>query len=312
MRSIVLDARSAKAAWRTAARSLVLAGVPPDAVRWSIGAADPGAPDAAPAAGGFTLPRSLVALTDAALDAADPERFGLLYRLVWRAHGGERVMDAPDDPDVLAARVLARDAQRPALLAAPAPIQAARDAAAACRACKLWAGATQTVFGEGPEDAPLMLVGEQPGDQEDLQGRPFVGPAGRLLDQALAEAGLDRAALYVTNAVKHFKYVQRGKRRLHQPPDRSEIAACRFWLGIERDVVRPRLTVLLGASAAHAVLGRTVTIGRERGRRLELPDGGAAFVTVHPSYVLRLPDEDSKAREYAAFVGDLRAAAALV
>jgi DNA polymerase len=310
MRSIVLDAKSAKADWRAAARSLVLAGVPPDAVLWSVGVPE-SAPDAAQTLGAFTLPRSLVALADAALDATDPERFGLLYRLVWRAHGGERVMEAADDPDVLAARILARDARRAALLAAPSPIPAAREAAATCRACPLWVSATQTVFGEGPEDAPLMLVGEQPGDQEDLQGRPFVGPAGQLLDQALIEAGLDRATLYITNAVKHFKYVQRGKRRLHQSPDRSEIAVCRFWLTIERDVVKPRLTVLLGASAAHAVLGRTVTIGRERGRRLELPQGGAAFVTVHPSYLLRLPDEASKAREYAAFVADLRAAAAL-
>jgi len=193
---------------------------------------------------------------------------------------------------------------------------AARDAAA-CRRCPLWANATQTVFGEGAGRARIMLVGEQPGDQEDLAGRPFVGPAGKILDTALQEAGIDRALVYVTNAVKHFKFIPRGKRRIHQKPDTGEIAACKFWLDIEREQVNPRLTVLLGATAARAVLGRTVTIGRERGRPIPLgptPAGGdaLAFVTVHPSFLLRLPDEAAKRREYAAFVGDLRHAAGLL
>jgi DNA polymerase len=168
-----------------------------------------------------------------------------------------------------------------------------------------------TVFGEGPPDARLMLVGEQPGDMEDLAGRPFVGPAGGVLDRALAEAGIDRASVYVTNAVKHFKLEPRGKRRIHATPDAGEIEVCRFWLDQERAVIKPALVVLLGGSAARAVLGRTVTISRERGRPLAL-EGGQAFVTVHPSYLLRLPDEASKQREYAAFVRDLAAAKALV
>ena len=190
-------------------------------------------------------------------------------------------------------------------------LNSARASAASCERCRLYAHATQTVFGEGPERARIMLVGEQPGDQEDLAGRPFVGPAGKVLDAALAEAGLDRSRVYVTNAVKHFKFEPRGKRRIHQKPDNSEIAACHFWLDIELAEVRPALAVLMGATAARAVLGRTVTIGRERGRPIALPGDTQALVTVHPSYLLRLPDEAAKRREYAAFVRDLRLAARL-
>jgi DNA polymerase len=162
------------------------------------------------------------------------------------------------------------------------------------------------VFGEGPSGAGVIFVGEQPGDQEDVIGRPFVGPAGQMMDRAMEEAGIDRRSVYVTNAVKHFKFTPRGKRRIHQTPDVSEIEACNFWLGLERETLRPKLLVLMGGSAARAVMGRAVTISRERGRALTLPDGQMALVTVHPSYLLRLPDESAKAREYAAFVRDLR------
>jgi uracil-DNA glycosylase family protein len=193
----------------------------------------------------------------------------------------------------------------------PANLAEAAKEAAGCRACPLWKPATQTVFGEGPADAAIMLVGEQPGDVEDMAGRPFVGPAGKLLDHALLAAGLDRTTVYVTNAVKHFKFVSRGKRRLHQKPDAGEITACRFWLDLERSVVQPRLIVLLGATAARAVLGRAVTISRERGKPLPL-EQGSALLTVHPSYVLRLPDEADKQREYQAFVSDLRLAHTLI
>jgi DNA polymerase len=209
-----------------------------------------------------------------------------------------------------APRRAAAPAAPPASAPASAWHQLAHEAAG-CRACPLWEPATQTVFGEGPADAAIMLVGEQPGDQEDLAGRPFVGPAGQVLDTALAAAGLDRARLYVTNAVKHFKFVARGKRRIHEKPTSQDIEACRFWLTRERALVRPRLTVALGASAGRSLLGRNVTISRERGARIELAQGGAALITVHPSFLLRLPDEDSKQREYAAFVADLRLAARL-
>jgi DNA polymerase len=171
----------------------------------------------------------------------------------------------------------------------------------------LFRHATQTVFGEGPADARLMLVGEQPGDQEDLAGRPFVGPAGQMLNRALREAGIARESVYVTNAVKHFKFEPRGKRRMHATPNSSEIEICRFWLDQERALLKPAVIVLLGASAARAVLGRAVTISRERGRAIAMGDA-QAMVTTHPSYLLRLPDEASKEREYAALVADLRTA----
>jgi uracil-DNA glycosylase family protein len=177
--------------------------------------------------------------------------------------------------------------------------------ARACRRCPLFELATQTVFGEGPADAPAMFIGEQPGDQEDIIGRPFVGPAGQMMDRAMEEAGIDRRMVYITNAVKHFKFNPRGKRRIHQTPEAPEITACRFWLDVEQVQLRPKLLVLMGATAARAVLGRQVTIGRERGRPIKLEDGRTAFVTVHPSFLLRVPDEEAKAREYRAFVRDL-------
>ena len=184
-----------------------------------------------------------------------------------------------------------------------------RAEASACTRCPLYAPATQTVFGEGPADATLMLVGEQPGDQEDLAGRPFVGPAGQLLDRALGEAGIDRARIYISNAVKHFKFEQRGKRRIHAKPGTGEIDACRWWLDRERAVLKPQVTVALGATAARALTGRTVTIGKERGRALALPGGGELWITVHPSYLLRIDDRGAAEAEYARFVADLKLAA---
>jgi DNA polymerase len=184
--------------------------------------------------------------------------------------------------------------------------------ASTCHRCPLYQPATQTVFGEGPPDAPVMFVGEQPGDQEDTIGRPFVGPAGQIMDRAMEEAGVDRRAAYVTNAVKHFKFTPRGKRRIHQTPEVPEIQACSFWLDVERAHIRPRLLVLMGGSAARAVLGRAVTISRERGRPIQTSDGQTVFITVHPSYLLRIPDAAAKAREYQAFVSDLRAIRSLM
>ncbi|UXI68569.1 UdgX family uracil-DNA binding protein [Tahibacter amnicola] len=181
-----------------------------------------------------------------------------------------------------------------------------REAAARCRACPLWRPATQTVFGEGPARARIMLIGEQPGDQEDRSGRPFVGPAGQLLDRALAEAGVARQAVYLTNAVKHFKFERRGKRRLHARANAAEQAACRRWLDAELRRLRPRQIVCLGAMAAQAVFGRAFRLLRERGAWRELPDGAMAFATVHPAYLLRLRDPAEREAAYAAFVRDLR------
>ena len=175
-----------------------------------------------------------------------------------------------------------------------------------CTRCELYKFGTQTVFGEGPLDASLMFVGEQPGDQEDLAGRPFVGPAGQLFDAALEKAGIDRSTVYVTNAVKHFKFVQRGKRRIHNKPDAGEIEACRWWIAHERELIRPPVTVALGATAARSLLDKTVTISRVRGAPLKAEDGSEVWVTVHPSFLLRIPEEDRKREERALFVRDLK------
>jgi uracil-DNA glycosylase len=435
MRPVVLAHEVDWGGWRSAARTLVLDGVSPDAVAWSVGT--PGAPPGegvpSPNGGTFNVPRALVDLAQTIIQAREPTRFALLYRLLWRAHAGERtLLDEAADPDVQHALWLAQAVRRdtyamregiqfravaepegaryvawfepehyileanaaffvarfagmawsiltpyrcahwdgaavgftagvpwdevagedaleaywrahfsiffgparpemtsgrarhtwrnlPEAAAVPevmpgaapnTPLAAAAREAAGCRACPLWEPATQTVFGEGPADARLMFIGEQPGDQEDLGGRPFIGPAGQMFDRALAEVGIDRATVYVTNAVKHFKFEPRGKRRIHVKPDAGDIAACKFWLDLERRELKPAVTVLLGATAARAVLGRVVTISRERGRPIPLEGDSQALVTVHPSYLLRLPDEDSKRREYAAFVADLRRAAA--
>ncbi len=183
---------------------------------------------------------------------------------------------------------------------------ALREEAARCTRCDLYKCATQTVFGEGPLDARILFVGEQPGDQEDLAGRPFVGPAGQIFDAALEEAGIDRAETYVTNAVKHFKFVPRGKRRIHQTPGQDEISACRWWVEQERDLIRPPLTVALGGTAARSLFGKVMAIGKNRGVPHRLPDGDEAWITVHPSFLLRLPDEEARRSERVKFVDDLK------
>lgn len=428
MHRVVLAHETDFAGWRTATRALALADTPADAIAWQV-CGDAQATPLPDATGQFAVPRALVALAEAAIQARDPERFGLLYRLIRRAQGGDPY---DDDPDYLRVRRLAlrvrrethrmqclvrfrpvstplcgachigwfepeehvldavalayasayphlrcsiltperaahwmgadplftqgipanavpddialeeawrarfadlfagatpppapnepafadlRPPNRPALgpvrlpiIPSPALARAAVEASG-CQRCPLHGPATQTVFGEGQAGATIMFIGEQPGDQEDIIGRPFVGPAGVLLDQALEEAGIDRRQVYVANAVKHFKFTPRGVRRIHQTPEPPEVETCRFWLEAERDAVRPKLIVLLGATAARAVLGRPVTIGRERGEIFDLPDGARGFITVHPSFLLRQPDEDSRARQYALFVTELRGAA---
>jgi DNA polymerase len=181
-----------------------------------------------------------------------------------------------------------------------------RAAEAECTRCPLYRYATQVVPGEGPARAPLMLVGEQPGNDEDLAGRPFVGPAGRLLERALGDAGLDRKRIFVTNAVKHFKFEQRGKRRLHKRPDPYEIERCKLWNEIERAIVKPRLVVALGATAARSLMGKPVVIARFRGQFLSFGDASELMITVHPSALLRIPEQADRRAEYARFVGDLR------
>jgi uracil-DNA glycosylase len=187
-------------------------------------------------------------------------------------------------------------------------LDALREAAEVCHGCDLWRNATQTVFGEGPADAELMFVGEQPGDQEDKLGQPFVGPAGRIFDTALEEVGIDRSRVYVTNAVKHFKWEPRGKRRIHQKPNAAELAACRPWLDAELSVLKPRVLVCLGATAAQALLGRTFRVTKQRGTPIDSPLADVVVATIHPSAILRARDRDA---EYAGFVADLKQVALL-
>jgi uracil-DNA glycosylase len=188
-------------------------------------------------------------------------------------------------------------------------IDRVRSASKDCRACELWRRGTQTVFGEGTKNAELMLVGEQPGNDEDLSGHPFVGPAGRLLDRALEEAGIDRGVVYVTNVVKHFKWEPRGKRRIHKKPSAGEIATCRPWLDTEIALVKPRAIVCLGATAAQALLGRQLRVTAHRGEFIPSPLATLVLATVHPSSILRAPDDQSRHREMKQFTDDLRAVA---
>jgi uracil-DNA glycosylase family protein len=206
------------------------------------------------------------------------------------------------------ARQLSLDESAAPLVPDRASLPKLREAAAGCTACDLYKTGTQTVFGEGTRNAEVMFVGEQPGDQEDLAGKPFVGPAGRLLDEALVGAGIDRKTVYVTNVVKHFKWQARGKRRIHQKPNWSEIAACRPWLDAELAVVEPRVLVCLGATAAQALLGPQFRVTRERGRPVESDLAAHVIATVHPSSILR-SDPETREQEYAAFVEDLKVVA---
>ena len=194
----------------------------------------------------------------------------------------------------------------------PGSLRSVAAAAKDCRGCHLWSRATQTVFGEGPRSASILFVGEQPGDKEDLAGHPFVGPAGRVLDDALSEAGIDRRRVFVTNAVKHFKWRPSGKRRLHEKPNSAEIAACRVWLELELRLVKPDIVVALGATAAQALLGRAFRVTKERGKVMSSPVASRVVATVHPSSILRAPDDASRRAEMRAFVRDLKIVAKLL
>jgi DNA polymerase len=217
--------------------------------------------------------------------------------------------ESPHEPSFRVARSAERaNRDGPWNDAPPASLEEVVAGVRICRRCDLWRDATRGVPGEGPARAALMLVGEQPGDQEDLAGAPFVGPAGRVLDAGLERAGVPRAETFVTNAVKHFKHELRGKRRLHKTPDAGEVRACRWWLDAERRLVRPKVVVALGATAALGVFGKPLPVGKSRGQVFELADGAKGLVTYHPSFLLRLPDEAAKKQAFAEFVADLKAA----
>jgi DNA polymerase len=239
----------------------------------------------------------------------------LIPELIARAEArtSEMVRQAPSEPDrrvVRAALRASRDA--PFDGQPPSTLEEVAAGVQVCRRCDLWRDATQGVPGEGPKSARLMFVGEQPGDQEDLAGQPFVGPAGQVLDKALAAAGVPRVETYVTNAVKHFKHELRGKRRIHKTPDAGEVSACRWWLEAERRIVRPRVIVALGVTAGLSVFGKPTPIGKFRQQAIQLADQAQGVVTYHPSYLLRVPDAEAKAKAYAMFVDDLKFAWSLV
>ncbi|ANW00627.1 UdgX family uracil-DNA binding protein [Bradyrhizobium icense] len=455
MHHITLDSQTDFDGWRKAARTLALNDVKPSDVSWRVADDDdepelfePTAPPLEPPQGTFNVPARFVELAEVAILHRNPERFALLYRLLWRLRTHHDLLELATDPDVAEITAMAKSVRRdehkmhvfvrfreigreqkshfvawfepehhivelaapffarrfadmpwsiltpdlcahwdghvvsftpgvsrseapsadrldeiwrrdyasifnPARLTVktrnlqegsmikPAVKRAERDAtepyqapkrpeppmvrrrvqddietlreeAADCRACPLYKNATQTVFGEGRQTARIMLVGEQPGDKEDLAGKPFVGPAGQMLDRALEEAGIDRRTVYVTNAVKHFKFVPRGKVRLHQKPNTPEIKACRQWYERELAAIKPDLVVAMGATAAQSVFGKITPINKNRGHPIDLADGTRALVTVHPSYLLRLPDADAKAREYRRFVQDLKIAAGVL
>ena len=318
--------------WRAAARRLVSEGVQPADVIWReesapavpglFEPASPGVTSESAEAPELRVPRAFVALANAVASAAEPDRWRLLYSVLWRISQGDRdLLLRRDDRDLQRLRALADAAPRgPALPEAEVPgaapfvpkgadLDELARAAEGCRGCELYKHATQTVFGKGPATARAVLVGEQPGDQEDLRGAPFVGPAGEVLDRALVEAGLPRGDVYVTNAVKHFKFVRTPKRRIHQTPGPVEIGACRPWLEAELAIVRPRVLVCLGATASKALLGPDFRLLKNRGRFLESHWAPKVLATYHPSAVLRADTEAAKQQVYGALLSDLRLAA---
>jgi DNA polymerase len=305
--------------FRGACRALWSQQIAPAEVDWRLAPTESGVmPDraemaAAPAAPALHVPARFLPMCKSAIRHGDPEFFALAYRLLWRLQTEPSLRDDPLDNDWVALQAMAhRDSPRSSVMAAttqggdaPATLPALRDALERCRECPIGAHATQAVPGEGPQRARLMFVGEQPGDQEDLQGRPFVGPAGQLFSQALAQLGLDRREVYVSNAVKHFKFELRGKRRIHKTPSQQEAAACLHWLESEIELVDPGAIVALGATAARQLMGAPIAVTRLRGQWLKRADGRRVFITLHPSALLRVEPEDKQAA-YEAWLADLR------
>jgi len=310
--------------WQAAARALLSDGVSPGDVDWRERS---GAPPPPRAAKFFRVPPKFLDLARQAAAARDTARWGALYDVLWRlVHERRELLDDRADPRVRRLHALAAQGRREtehaeqhevlrleaegggaaAFVPAGPDLEGLTAAAKRCQSCALFREATQTVFGRGPADARVMLVGEQPGDQEDLRDAPFVGPAGEVLDRALREAGLDRDALYVTNAVKHFKFVLRGKRRIHQTPRLSEIVACRPWVEAELALIKPVTLVCLGATAARALLGNDFRLMRDRGRVFATRWAPQTLATLHPSAVLRGEDAAAQERLYRMLSDDLR------
>ena len=324
MREVVFD--PTLSGWREAAKRLVAERVPPEEVEWRERAPAPSLFDVPPKddplpAPELRVPRSFVELAADVAAADDPERWRVLYAVLWRLTGGDReLMGRKPDPDVQRLRTIAatRGGSRSKSSAAggaepyvprTSSLSVLAEAVQKCKGCDLYKHATQAVFGEGSPMAKLVLVGEVPGDQEDLQGRPFVGPAGAVLDRALAEAKLDRREVYVTNAVKHFKFTRTPKRRIHQTPNSAEIEACKPWLFKELELLEPEVLVCLGASASKALLGASFRLLKQRGTFLDSKLASKVLATYHPSAVLRADDDAGREKIYGMLVSDLRMAA---
>jgi len=327
-RTVTLAGMADIAGFRSACRRLWAEQTEPGRVVWQVaGDSEIGVVEASTTPPSRTgampplhVPTGFLALCEDVIRHGDPGRFDLLYRLLWRLQHEPGLRDDVLDPDRVAARQMAQAVRRdrqadsgaaPPGDAAPRSLPALREALQRCRECPIGEHATRAVPGEGPKHAKLMFVGEQPGDQEDLQGRPFVGPAGQLFDRALAELGIERRDAYVTNALKHFKFELRGKRRIHKTPAQEEAAACLHWLESEIALVDPAALVALGATAARQLMGRAVAVTRERGQWLRRADGRRVLVTLHPSALLRMEPED-KAAAWAAWLADLGKAAAIL
>jgi len=308
--------------WQKAARVLLREDVGPADVVWRevpVGSGPESDGDEMPATGAIRVPRSFVELARGVAIHRDPSRWALLYEVLWRlAKEGRDLMERADPSVERLARLEAEVRENRAVLTAGpfvpagASLDALRTAAARCAGCDLSRHASQTVFGRGPADARVVLVGEQPGDQEDLKGAPFVGPAGEVFDRALAEVGLARETLYVTNAVKHFKFTPRGKRRIHQTPGPADIAACRPWIEAELELLHPEVLVCLGATASRALIGPAFRLMQQRGTFLETRWAARTMATLHPSAVLRGEDEASQARLYGMLRDDLRLVATIL
>jgi uracil-DNA glycosylase len=317
-------------AWQSVARQLLHQRVPPTDITWREDAAG-AASDAAAPPGGARVPRQFLDLARQAAAATDPTRWHALYAVLFRlVHETRELLADTRDADVRRLHALAAQGRRAVQQAemqevltleqqgggavpfvpSGATLEELRTAAVRCQGCELYRRATQMVFGRGPADARIVLVGEQPGDQEDLKGAPFVGPAGEVLDRALAEVGIDRHRVYVTNAVKHFSFVERGKRRIHQTPRLPELAACRPWLEAELELIKPAILGALGATAARAIFGAEFRLLRQRGQFLPTRWSPKTIATLHPSAVLRGQDDAEQARLYAMLRDDLRLIAA--
>ena len=319
MREVVV---SSFESWRAAARRLLAQGVAPQDVVWREPEKTPEsgptlfdtpAEDAAPSASEMLVPRAFLELARAVAPHPDPERWGLLYSVLFRiARGDHDLMLRRGEPELQRLRRLAEEAPAASAPGAAAyvpktlDLEQLRRAAASCQGCDLYRHAKQTVFGAGPASAKAVLVGEQPGDQEDIQGLPFVGPAGEVLDRALAEARIPREDVYVTNVVKHFKFVRTPKRRIHQTPGTVEIGACRPWLEAELAAIRPGILVCLGATASKAIIGPDFRLMKERGRILKTPWAPKLLATLHPSAVLRAEDAPGQQRLYGFLLTDLK------